>query len=318
MRALAARRLAAALMSGALWLLAAQAVAMDFGRYHTQDEINQILHDYATQSPELVTFHQLGTSEQGREISYDVVGTNAALPAIFLNGTHHGNEPSSTESILGVLDHLVTQRGSPDVAQLLAHYRIFLLPLVNPDGHAANTREDPEGRDPNRDYSYPGRSDQDSFKIGFIGLMKGLVDQVKFRAAVAYHSGMTGVLWPWCYTSEAAPDRDVFYTLSQAAATAMGMDYFVQSYDDYETEGEFIDYAYMKYKTLAVTFEVSEALRPDEADLAAVVDAAVNGTMAFMKGVEAHDAKRLALHKAPPPPPNFLNAVAIAAGKRRE
>jgi predicted deacylase len=297
---------------------AVAALALNFNAYHSQAQINQALHDAAAQNPALVTFHQLGASEQGRELDYVVIATDPKLPAIYLNGTHHGDEPSSTETVLGTLSYLLDHRDDADVKSLLAHYRVFLQPLVNADGHAANTREDPEGRDPNRDYSYPERSDADSFDIGFIKLVKDLVDKEHFRAAIAFHSGEEGVLWPWCYTNAPTRDADTFYTLSKTAANAAGMDYFVQSYDDYATEGEFTDYAYWKTGTLAVTMEVSNAKRPNERDLPDVVANAVRGTVAFMEAVEAFDGQRLVLRTAPPAAASFLNKRAVIAGRRLE
>jgi hypothetical protein len=68
---------------------------------------------------------------------------------------------------------------------------------------------------------------------------------------------------------------------------------YQQSYDDYPTEGEYIDYAYWKNHTLAATFEVSLVKAPSLASLAGVVGGASKGTVAWVQAVSDHDNGRL-------------------------
>ena len=94
-----------ALWAVLFWLVSASDLwAIDFTRYHSQEEINSYLKEVATAHPELAHFHLLGYSQRGREVNYLVLskGDADALPAIYLNGTHHGNEKSSTEAALGL------------------------------------------------------------------------------------------------------------------------------------------------------------------------------------------------------------------------
>ncbi len=285
------------------------AFGLEFDRYHTQDEINGYMAQVAAEHPELVQKFVLGTSEEGREIAYLVISkAHSTAPAIQVNGTHHGNERSSTESALGFIQRMVEARDEADVTALLENYRVVVQPLVNPDGHAANTREDPRGRDPNRDYSYPQRDDAASFRSPVIALEKTLLDEFRFKAAIALHSGMVGVLWPWCYTGGTARDRDVFHALSERSAQAMGFDYFTQSYFDYPSNGEFIDYAYMRHGTWAVTIEVSEAATPSAGELADVVGNAVDGMVSFFSAVLEHDRGDL------PTPPVALDPMVELRG----
>ncbi len=268
-----------------------------FDHYHSQAEIGAYLRALSEQYPGLVSFHSLGESQRGRDIPYltlDATGRPDA-PAVFLNGTHHGEEKSSTEAVLGVAAYLLSNRAEPGVQEILARYRFILLPLVNPDGHAADTHGDAEGRDPNRDYAYPRRSEAESFHIPEIALLRGLQDKAHFRAAIAYHSGMTGVLWPWAYGDDRPRDQAVFHTLARTGAQAMEFSLYVQSYDDYPSRGEYSDYAYMKHGTLAVTFEVSSENAPPAGELAGVVARAVRGSLAYLDGVRRLDDGVLAL-----------------------
>lgn len=290
-----------ALIGATLWIVSTQLFAIDFSRYHTTDEINVYLRDVAQDHPNLVRLQHLGYSERGREINYVVISKadSDTAPALFINGTHHGNEKSGTEGVLGLIDFLTTNSTDPDVAALLDTYAIYIQPLVNPDGHAANSRFDPQGRDPNRDYSYPDRGDEDSFKVQPVRLVKQLTDRVRFRAAAAFHSGMEAVLWPWCYTSQRNADYDTFYTLSKLTARAMGVDRYVQSFRDYPTSGEFIDYVYNTHGTMALTLEVSADPAPPPASLPRLVRRAVAGGMAFMLGIRELDQGLLPLERAP-------------------
>lgn len=279
-------------------------LALDFQKYHSQDEINWYLAAMSEAKPQLVETKLLGYSYQGREINYAIIQPKDGQPreAIFINGTHHGNEKSSTESVLGLMDYLLAHQKSARVSQLLSRYAIYILPLVNPDGHAANTRMDAHGRDLNRDYAYPERSLKNSFKSESTRLIKNLMDQVPFRAALAYHAGMEAILWPACYTDVPPTHRSVFRTLAQRAAAAMGISRYLQSYRDYPTEGEFIDFAYATYGTLAVTLEVSEDPTPPEAHLLGIVERSIAGAMSYMTGVMDLGLGRLEVKDEPQSP----------------
>jgi len=271
---------------------APSSTGLSFAQYHSQADIHAYLTSMATQHPDFVSFATLGASRQGREIAYVVVSNKApsTVPALYFNGTHHGDEWSSTESILGLADYFIVHHADPAVSAILNSYAVYLQPLVNPDGHLARTREDSTGTDPNRDYSYPGRTDAASFKVPEIKLVKDLVDRIKPRAAAAYHSGIEEVLWSWCYTDAASTDDALLSSSGRIAAEAMGFDRYLQSYDDYASTGEFIDYAYSKYGTVALTFEVSTVKTPVATQLAGIVQNSVKGALAFVDAVVQADS----------------------------
>jgi len=271
----------------AILMPGASAFALDFSQYHSQFEIGQFLRETAAKFPETVSFISMGRSDNGREIVAlrFTKSPLASPPVIYLNGTHHGNEKSSTESALAMIDYLQKNLDQPQIIELLNKYAIYIQPLVNPDGHALNRRTDANGVDPNRDYAFPSRSANESFQTQIIRVVRKLVDRLPVRAAVAFHSGEEAVLWPWGHTSQENPHQQEFRDLSRAAALSMGMERYLQSYFDYATEGEFTDYMYMQQRTLAVTLEVSDASTPQASELAAVVARSVKGTLAYINGV---------------------------------
>ena len=294
--------------------------SIDFDSYHDQDEIAAYLRAVAAARPDIVTFAVLGESYGGLEIAYVVIDATGDPdpPSVYLNGTHHGDEKSSTETTLAFVDYVLQRPDDPDVATLLDDYAIYVQPLVNPDGHEDHRREDYFGRDPNRDYAYPGRSEDNSFDIQECRLVKQLQDAQQFKASIAYHSGITEVVWPWGSTSSATDDHDLFHTISKAAADEMGFGRYMQSWYDYPANGEYSDYAYWKHGTLSVTFEVSSDKTPPSSQLAPIVDRAVAGTMAFLIAVHDTDSGAMAVEIEGTRAIGTVGAVRVIDGEKLE
>ena len=265
------------------------AVDLKTNVYHDQDFISQYLKSIPNKHPDLATFEKLGYSRQGREIGLLTLSRGKQLkhkPAIYINGTHHGNEKASTEAVLSIIDYFTNQKNNADVAQILDRYALYIQPLVNPDGHALNSRFDSIGIDPNRDYANPERGDQRSFQAPETKLVSDLLKKRRFLAAAAFHSGIEAVFWPWCYSEIRSHDHRIFRNIGELMAKAMGFPNFGQSYHDYQSHGEFIDYAYMKYRTFAFTIEVSKELSPAPDQLRDVRSRSIQATMAMILGLE--------------------------------
>ena len=75
------------------------------------------------------------------------------------------------------------------------------------------------------------------------------------------HTGEQSVLWPWCYTHSPTTDNDFMKAVSEkmaaawATTTGRGM-YTMQSYDDYPTSAELIDFAWGRLGIHSYTEEV--------------------------------------------------------------
>lgn len=63
----------------------------------------------------------------------------------------HGDEPASTEAVLGLI-HRLAGGGDPALRGALAHVTLYIVPMVNPDGAEADTRANGVGADLNRDW----------------------------------------------------------------------------------------------------------------------------------------------------------------------
>lgn len=279
--------------------------AISFSAYHSLAEMLSYLQAVAAAAPSLAQYKVLGTSQQGRDLGTLIINATCLTnpPSIFFNGAHHGDEAVSAEAVLAVPDYLLRQSaGDASLRGLLRTYAFTILPVVNPDGFAANKRENADGDDINRDYPYPGRGEGNSFKTKEALLIKSLQESAGFVGAVAFHSGAEEVLWPWCYTGAGTDDEAFFLVAGKKTATAMGFSIYQQSYDDYPTTGEYIDYAYAKNRTWAATFEVSNDKLPSPSALASVVERGRKGAVAWAQAVSDHALGRLHALPAGPRP----------------
>lgn len=80
-------------------------------------------------------------------------------------------------------------------------------------------------------------------------------------ALATLHTGEQSVLWPWCYTPEPTPDHEFMSRVAMLMARAMSMVtgrgyYYKQSYYDYPTTAELIDWAYGRLHIHSYTVEL--------------------------------------------------------------
>lgn len=117
--------------------------------------------EWAAEHPGLVERFSLGATEGGLPIHGLVLTDEDAVPdwshegklKVYLDGSHHGNEYLSTELLMYHIEALLDRSAEPDVAQLLAHMEIHVVPILNADGNLRDTRVNFNGFDPNRNYA---------------------------------------------------------------------------------------------------------------------------------------------------------------------
>jgi hypothetical protein len=104
---------------------------------------------------------EIGRTVLGRPINMFIIGyptpprnvrAVAGSTAALVNCNVHGNEPSSREACL-ILARELAFGDDARTLEILANTTVLIVPTINGDGRAANTRGNVTGQDLNRDYS---------------------------------------------------------------------------------------------------------------------------------------------------------------------
>jgi predicted deacylase len=243
-------------------------------------EIDTLLDELVAYYPHLVQTQLVGFTEGLKPIKAIRIQRSKGKPFVFVNAAHHGNEKISTTVLLRwIIDLLKNQVNTGD---LLDTFSLLIVPVVNPDGYGTNSRRNINGVDPNRDYPASLQSYDENSHSRSIQAMVRLVREHDVRYAVALHSGMEGILWPWGYKRLPTRDHQLFRSIAREVSSALGMNHYKQSYHDYPTRGEFIDFAYAEKNIIAFTFEISAAHEPALLEFSSVAKRALFGLQKFM------------------------------------
>lgn len=113
-----------------------------YDHYYRYQEITGILRNYAEVYPEYCQLHAIGTTNQGRsiwmlELTDRETGDFSSKPGFALDGNVHAGEVTGSMCCMYFLDYLLTNRKEPEVAWLLAHYTVYCVPRISPDGAEA-------------------------------------------------------------------------------------------------------------------------------------------------------------------------------------
>lgn len=133
--------------------------------------------------------HRLvGRSIQGRPIMIQILGQGD--DTVLVMATIHGNEPAGTPLVNKLIDHLRSNRS------LLEGRRVVFLPVANPDGLAANTRENIRRIDLNRNFDTANRVNDET--NGFRPLsepesraLESVIREYKASRIVSIHQPLT-------------------------------------------------------------------------------------------------------------------------------
>jgi len=262
--------------------------------YLSSKQVQSYYKKASTEHSSFVSYRHLGKSKRQKDIFYLTISKNtfpANAPSIYFNASHHGNEKLSTEIVYYLTKYIIDHRDSPFLDSILREYILVLQPIVNPDGFDFNTRNDTLGQDPNRDYPFPRRGEEESFRLKETQMVKQILDNHHVFAALSFHSGMSGVLWPWCYSEKRTFDHDIFREISTRISQTMKIQTTKQSYYNYPSRGEFIDYAYMKYRTLALTVELPNPVGTQQ--FKESVQKGVAGSLDFIRLVQLYHQDKL-------------------------
>ena len=255
----------------------------DLAGYRSYQQMLAELQQLQDLYPTLMELHQIGTgwgaiyAEQGiaayQNFNHAVwaikVSANVHLnedePAFYFVGEHHAREPLCTEVCMGILNHLLSEYGSdPQVTQILDGSEVWIVPLLNPDGHKLvidetsiwhrkNIRDNnnnhildygsqgmsDDGVDLNRNYSYQWGYVYASDFIGDImyqgphafsepetQALRDLLLSKRFLAGISYHTYGEYVMYPYGYLyGIISPDRQELVALASEIAGLLPCQY---------------------------------------------------------------------------------------------
>jgi len=121
--------------------------------YTGYNDVIKYIHSLAEKNAEIITIGSIGSSQKGRDVPSVTFNKKSKIAdadkiRMALIGCMHGNEPISTDGMLYVMHELME---NPSYADLLDNIILCIYPIVNPDGHEADTRATNNGTDLNRD-----------------------------------------------------------------------------------------------------------------------------------------------------------------------
>jgi|GEM_PF-966479 len=227
--------------------------------YKDAPMVEAILRDLAARHTERARLVEIGRTRQGRTVlalRITAAPDPDAVPAILLDGAHHGVELPSIDNVLDAATTLLERAAEPEIARLLAGLTWWCVPLVNPDGNALhwetslyggrkNGRDthtgEPgpdalDGVDLNRNYPFRwaalgekgSRSEHrlDWYRGPFPAsepetqAMMRLADREHFVAAIAYHTHSTVVLAPYTIDRVSNPEPNEAWEVGKLVAAA--------------------------------------------------------------------------------------------------
>ena len=248
---------------------------------HTYNSMKEDTEELANQYPDIAIYSEHANSTGlGLEIFSVDVALNItelsqeeleALPAMYVDGVHHGNEGMSAEAAFLFLQD-VLERSTTDPSYLEGK-RLVVTPVMNADGYLQDCRNNWNGVDLNRNYpymwgmygtsdtrgscpasgTYRGPSEGSEIETqANIELMRGMNLYVYFSG----HTGSNDIVLPWKITGEYAvpiADWDLYEYFLNESSNVSGL-----SYRDPSGAGESIAWSYGARTAISVIVEVDE------------------------------------------------------------
>ncbi len=269
----------------------AQSEAKGLGVYHSYATLTTDLEAYAVAHPAICRLISVGKSVENRELWAMKITDNPDdaedEPEVKYVGSIHGDEPLGAEMCVYFIDYLLTSYGTDQrVTDLVNETEIWVLPLMNPDGHEASTRYNHNGFDLNR--SFP-----DGFENAIGNVLYGpamdtvgrpveVVDVMQWSAgrhfvlSANFHGGALLVNYPYdndgrgSGVDSPSPDDTLFEAISETYSSSNLPMWNSTSFTHgitngaawYEIDGGMQDWNYRYEGCNEVTIELSNSWQP--------------------------------------------------------
>lgn len=114
--------------------------SVDWNRFYTASQTNQMLREFAVLYPELTKVYSVGESYYGQplmliEITNEATGPAEEKPALYVDGGIHAAELTGSSVATYLIGHLLNGYGNdPRITELLDTRVFYVRPKFNPDG----------------------------------------------------------------------------------------------------------------------------------------------------------------------------------------
>ncbi len=248
----------------------------DRGEYHSYTELTADMAAWASAYPSITQLISIGTSFQGRELwaikISDNPGVQEAEPEIQWIGAHHGNEIMSVEVCYYMAEYLLENYGTdPQVTWLVNEREIWIIPMLNPDGHTAGSRYNAQGTDLNRNYLCPcGCNPGTAFSAPESRALRDWNVRMNPVTSLTFHTGAVYVNYLWDYTYSPTPDEPMIITISDVYGALSGLP-VTNGADWYIVHGSCQDWCYETRGEIDTTIELCVSHNPPASSIDGIV-----------------------------------------------
>lgn len=235
--------------------------------YHSYESIISELETYHFVYPELTHLIHMATTSTGRKVMALKISDNASNSepesAFLFEFNIHGDEKISAEVGICLIRELLEQYDNDsEIQKIVDEHEIFIVPLLNPDGHVFNTRSNANHIDLNRNFGWwwDNSTGSPASQIEVKQIMQLAFDE-NFLFAISFHSGAQLVNYPFDSTPMRAPDDDLFQLISSDYGDIAGYP-ITNGWDWYKAMGISEESYYGSNGTLAVIVELSNIKTP--------------------------------------------------------
>ncbi len=264
--------------------------------YHTYSEMVSELLDISSNHSSIVRLYNLTTTFQGRtvwalKISDGPSQNDTAEPDVLFVGGQKANSFISVEMALYLANQLTNEYGKDDDITYLVNTReIWIIPMLNPDGHAfveddsddwvKNRRDNKDGEfgvNLDRNYGFNWSLDDLTsnqtaspyyhgpfpFSERETQALRDLVKSNNFVLSLSFSSYGETITYPWGHTNSTSPDYKLLHEI--ASDMAMYTDYDVkQSANINITHGNLNDWLRKNASVLPFTMLLGKKNIPEE------------------------------------------------------
>lgn len=264
--------------------------------YHSYEEMVLEILKIEMNNSTIVKVHNLTTTFEGRTVWAVKVSDNPEMnepaePDVLFMAGQKANSLISVETALCLLNYLTSNYGkNSKVTELVNNREIWILPMVNPDGHEyignetldwqKNRRDNGDGEygvNLNTNYGYEWGLDNHSsddtssqyyhgnspFSEPEINAVKNLVESQNFIFSLSLSSYGRTITYPWGYSNSSASGQDILFEIASDMAMYSGYD-VIQSGKLYINHGNVDDWLYNSSGVLPFKVLVGDEDVPNE------------------------------------------------------